>query len=120
MPRWTASENCRRKHSRSKTRSWRLDAISYEAAVASGKFGVMKDASPDPALRNAANEAVKAPFLLVVGVDYRDDVYQALKTFAATKPRLEGEQSRLVSETCGDYRRAGLDLPPGSRQRIET
>jgi thimet oligopeptidase len=95
-----------------------LDRINYEASVAAGKFGVMKDTSPSAALRDAANEAVKKLAAWSVEVDYREDVYHAIQRFAATKPALEGEEARLVTETLRDYRRAGLELPPDAQKRI--
>jgi len=54
-----------------------------------------------------------------VGLDYREDVYRALKAFAATQPRLDGEDKKLFEETMRDYRRAGLELPKAQRDEVE-
>ena len=70
-------------------------------------------------LRDAATEALKELEEWTVGLDYREDVYKALKTYADTKPDLKGEDAKLLSETMRDYRRAGLDLPKAQRDEIE-
>ena len=54
-----------------------------------------------------------------MGVDYREDVYKAIKAFADSKPKLSGEDEKLFKETLRDYRRAGLELPPDKRKEVE-
>ena len=54
-----------------------------------------------------------------VGIDYREDVYKAMKAFADTHPKLTGEDEKLLKETMRDYRRAGLELPPDKRKEVE-
>jgi thimet oligopeptidase len=55
----------------------------------------------------------------MVGLDYRQDVYLAVKAYADTQPRLEGEDAKLLAETLRDYRRAGLELPKAQRDEVE-
>src|SRR5438552_15578817 len=69
-------------------------------------------------MRAAAEEAVKAFQEWAVGIDYREDVYKAIKAFADTHPKLSGEDEKLLNETLRDYRRAGLDLPPDPRKEV--
>ena len=54
-----------------------------------------------------------------MGVDYREDVYKAIKAFEKTQPKLSGEDAKLFKETLRDYRRAGLELPPEKRKEVE-
>jgi len=54
-----------------------------------------------------------------VGIDYREDVYKAIKAFADSHPKLSGEDEKLLTETMRDYRRAGLDLPPEKKKEVE-
>jgi thimet oligopeptidase len=54
-----------------------------------------------------------------VGIDYREDVYKAIKAFADTHPKLTGEDEKLLKETLRDYRRAGLELPQDQRKEVE-
>jgi Zn-dependent oligopeptidase len=70
-------------------------------------------------MRNAGEAAVKEFQDWAVGIDYREDVYKAVKAFADTKPKLAGEDKKLLDETMRDYRRAGLALPPDKRKDVE-
>src|SRR5437762_9875314 len=70
-------------------------------------------------MRAAAENAVKEFQDWAVDIDYREDVYKALKAFADAKPKLSGEDKKLFDETMRDYRRAGLALPPEKRKEVE-
>jgi thimet oligopeptidase len=96
-----------------------LDDVTYEASLAANKATVIKETNTNPAMRTAAENAVKAFQDWAVGVDYREDVYKAIKAFANTHPKLAGEDQKLLNETLRDYRRAGLDLPPDQRKEVE-
>src|SRR5204863_540808 len=80
---------------------------------------IIKETNTNPAMRAAAEEAVKTFQEWAVGIDYREDVYKAIKAFANTHPKLSGEDEKLLNETLRDYRRAGLDLPPDQRKEVE-
>jgi len=96
-----------------------LDDLTYEAGNAGNKAVIIKETNTSPAMRTAAENAVKAYQDWGVGIDYREDVYKAIKAFADTHPKLTGEDEKLFNETLRDYRRAGLDLPPEKRQNVE-
>ncbi len=70
-------------------------------------------------LRETAIDAIKELEEWMVGLDYREDVYKAVKAYADTKPRLKGEDGKLLEETMRDYRRAGLELPKAQRDEVE-
>jgi thimet oligopeptidase len=96
-----------------------LDDIGYQISLTDDRFGVIKETSTDVKLRDAATDALKALEEWAVGIDYREDVYKALKAYADRKPRLKGEDARLLTETMRDYRRAGLELPKPQRDEVE-
>ena len=96
-----------------------LDDLSYEASTAANKATIIKQTNKDDAMRTAAENAVKVFQDWAVGIDYREDVYKAMKAFADTHPKLSGEDKKLFDETMRDYRRAGLDLPPDKRKEVE-
>ncbi len=96
-----------------------LDDVTYQASLAANKATIIKETNTNPAMRTAAENAVKAYQDWAVGVDYREDVYKAIKAFADTHPKLSGEDEKLLKETLRDYRRAGLDLPPEQRKEVE-
>ena len=96
-----------------------LDDLTYQAAIAANRATIIKETNTNPAMRSAAENAVKAFQDWAVGIDYREDVYKAIKAFADTHPKLSGEDEKLLKETLRDYRRAGLDLPPNQRKEVE-
>jgi thimet oligopeptidase len=96
-----------------------LDDLSYEAGLTANKVNIIKESSTNPAMRTAAENAEKVFQEWAVGIDYREDVYKTIKTFADTHPKLSGEDKRLFDETLRDYRRAGLALPPDKRKEVE-
>jgi thimet oligopeptidase len=97
-----------------------LDDMGFEVAVVADRLSVLKEAHPDPKLRSAAIDALQKLDDWTVGVDYRKDVYRAVKAFANTKPNLSSEEDRrLLEETLRDYRRAGLELSETQQQQVE-
>ena len=96
-----------------------LDDLTYEASNAANKATIIKETNTNAAMRNAAENAVKTFQDWVVGIDYREDVYKAIKAFADTHPKLSGEDEKLLNETLRDYRRAGLELPADQRKEVE-
>src|SRR5213082_1686675 len=96
-----------------------LDDLAYQAGNAANKAVVIKESNTDEKMRAAGETALKVFQDWAVGVDYREDVYKALKAFADTKPKLSGEDKKLFDETMRDYRRAGLELPPDKRKEVE-
>lgn len=96
-----------------------LDDIGYQANLAANRATLIKETNTSEAMRTAAEKAVKVFQEWAVGVDYREDVYKAVKAFEKTQPKLADEDAKLMKETLRDYRRAGLDLPPEKRQEVE-
>lgn len=96
-----------------------LDHVGYEAGTTGNRLSLIKEVSPDAAIRDAATEALKRFQEWSVGLDYREDVYAAVKAFAETHPKLQGEDAKLFVETLRDYRRAGLELPKDKREEVE-
>jgi thimet oligopeptidase len=96
-----------------------LDDAEYQIGLAANRLSLIKETSTNAALRDAATDAIKELEEWSVGLDYREDVYHAIKAFADTKPKLKGEHEKLLSETMRDYRRAGLELPKAERDEVE-
>lgn len=96
-----------------------LDDIGYEAGLTGNRVYLIKETSTSAPVRDAATDAIKVFQEWAVGLDYREDVYRAVKAFEAKKPVLKGEDARLLEETLRDYRRAGLELPKAERDEVE-
>jgi thimet oligopeptidase len=96
-----------------------LDDLGFQLAAVDNRLSVIEQTSTNAALRDAATEGLKQFESWMVGLDYREDVYRALKAYADTQPQLAGEDAKLLFETMRDYRRAGLDLPKAERDEVE-
>jgi thimet oligopeptidase len=96
-----------------------LDDLAYQAGLAANRAGIIKESSTNEKMRTAGENAVKVFQDWAVSIDYREDVYKAVKAFADTHPKLSGEDKKLLDETMRDYRRAGLALPPEKRKEVE-
>jgi thimet oligopeptidase len=96
-----------------------LDDLTYEAGLTANKVNLIKESNTNAAMRAAGENAVKVFQDWAVGIDYREDVYKAIKAFADSHPKLSGEDEKLLNETMRDYRRAGLDLPPEKKKEVE-
>ncbi len=96
-----------------------LDQLGHQIGGAMSRLYLIKETSTSEAMRDAATEAVKKLQEWAVGLDYREDVYQAVKAYADAQPKLAGEEAKLLEETMRDYRRAGLALPKAERDQVE-
>ena len=96
-----------------------LDDIGYGVGTTANRLSLIKETSRNAALRDAATEATKTLSAWAVGLDYREDVYRAVKRYAAKKANLVGEEAKLLAETLRDYKRAGLELPKAQRDEVE-
>jgi thimet oligopeptidase len=96
-----------------------LDDAGYQTSLAADRLSLIKETSTDAAVRDAATEAVKDLEQWSVGLEYREDVYRAVKAYADTNPKLADEPAKLLFETMRDYRRAGLALPKAKRDKVE-
>jgi thimet oligopeptidase len=79
----------------------------------------MQYVSTDAKVRDDSRAAEEAVSNWQIALGKREDLYRAVKAYAAKSPRLEGEQKRLLEFTLRDYRRAGMELPADKRERVK-
>jgi thimet oligopeptidase len=96
-----------------------LDDAFYEVLNVSDRIDVIRETSPDEAMRDKALEASKKIQAWYVAAGFREDVYKTVAAYAETRPELEGEDAMLFKETLRDYRRNGMALPEEKRQRLK-
>lgn len=96
-----------------------LDDLAFQLGLSANRLSLIKETSTEAAMRDAATDGIKTLEEWMVGLDYREDVYRALKAYAETQPALVGEDAKLLFETMRDYRRAGLELPKAERDEVE-
>lgn len=96
-----------------------LDDLGFQLALVANRLSLIEQTSTNAAVRDAATDTIKRLSAWMVGLDYREDVYAAVKAYADIRPRLAGEDAKLLSETMRDYRRAGLGLAKADRDEVE-
>jgi thimet oligopeptidase len=96
-----------------------FDAITSAVSTWANQVGMIGESHPDKAVRDAARAAEVTLQNWGIALEYREDIYRALKTFADSKPALDPQQQRLMDLTMRDFRRAGLALPPVERTQVE-
>lgn len=95
------------------------DEITARVAEVYQVIGTVAESSTEATMRDTANELSVKLQEWSVGLDYRDDIYRALKAVADSKPKLGAEEQRLLNEQMRSYRRAGLALPAAERAEVE-
>ncbi len=95
------------------------DAITSRVGEVYQIIATVAESALDQAMRDTANETTVRLQEWSVGLDYRQDIYQALKAVADSKPKLDAQSQRLVDEQMRSYRRAGLGLTPSERSEVE-
>lgn len=96
-----------------------IDDLMLAPTVTANRLNLVKETSRDAAVREAATVALKTFSEWAVGLEYREDVFAAVKAFADKKLKLKGEEAKLLKETLRDYKRAGLGLPKAERDEVE-
>ena len=96
-----------------------IDTAMFHAGNTASRLYLIKETSPNAAVREAAAAAIKEFSEWSVGLEYREDVYAVVKAFADRRPALEAVEQKLLDELLRDYRRAGLALPRAERDEVE-
>ncbi len=95
-----------------------IDDISAELDTATSLIYFQQYVSTDAKERDAGRAAQEAVSNFLIALSRREDLYKVVRDYAATKPKLKGEQARLLEFTLRDYRRAGMSLPKAKRDRL--
>lgn len=96
-----------------------LDDLSTRLDTDTSLFIFMENVSTNADERDQARAADEAVSNWAVALGKREDLYKAIKAYADTKPKLDGEKARLLEFTMRDYRRAGMNLPKDQREKLQ-
>lgn len=80
---------------------------------------LMTAVSPDAAVRAAADALDTEQNEYFTRFGYREDIYRAVREYAAKGETLAGESQRLLEKWLRDYRKSGMDLPPERREHLQ-
>ena len=98
-----------------------LNELAAAFTIAGGKGAFLGRAHPDSDVRDAAVAADERMRKYVTELEFRTDLYEAVKEYAEAPEAagLEGEKRRLVDFTMRDFRRAGHELDEESRAELK-
>ncbi|MBS1722125.1 MAG: Zn-dependent oligopeptidase [Armatimonadetes bacterium] len=96
-----------------------LDDLSVRLDNDTSLVAFQQFVSTDAAERDAARATDEAVTNWGIELSKREDLYKAIKAYADTNPKLEGEKKRMLDFTMRDYRRAGMMLPADQRERLK-
>lgn len=96
-----------------------LDAIDVWMDNETSMAIFMQHVSPDAKLRDEGRAAEEAVVNWGIEVGKREDLYKAVKEYADSNPKLDGEQKRLLEFVMRDYRRSGISLPKDKREKLK-
>ena len=98
-----------------------LELAGAELVRAYGRGAFMGQVHTDAAVRDAGNEAEERLNKWRVAINFRTDLYEAVKAFSQTDEAggLHGERARLLAHWLRDFRRAGHELPAEERAELE-
>ena len=95
-----------------------LDDIQAQLELDTNQMQFLAFVSPDEGKRNTGRQATQDIEAWLIEVSKREDLYDAVKAYAATDPTLYGEQERLLAHTMRDYRRSGMELTAAQRDEL--
>lgn len=78
----------------------------------------MQYVHPDPKVREQSRMDEEILSSWYIDLSKREDLYNAVKSYASTNPKLDGERKRYLDFTLRDYRRAGMNLPKAKRDQL--
>ncbi len=98
-----------------------LDQIADRLGRVWGETAFLGYVHPDASVREAGRRVEEQLAKWSVALAFRDDVYDTVRRFAETTEAaaLDGEQARLLEFTLRDFRKAGHDLDPDDRRRLQ-
>jgi thimet oligopeptidase len=97
---------------------WAFDRTLFDLSDKTAADTFLEQVSTSASVRDAGNQCEILLSQFNVDVFSREDLYKALKDYAAKKEPLKGEDARLLDKTLLDFRRSGLELPPKTRDEV--
>ena len=96
-----------------------FDSLWCDAMEVANRIYLLKEVHPNGEIRESADSAIKKFQQWSVGIDYREDLYEAFRLYSNSNPKLEGERERFLKDTMRDYERSGMGLEKNQRNEVE-
>lgn len=96
-----------------------LDDLSDQESTVMNRIHFLQNVSTDEALRIAAHEVEVEWQHWAVEKAYNENVYKAVKAYAAKGEKLSGEDQKYLEEILRDYKRMGMELSLAEREKLQ-
>lgn len=96
-----------------------IEASGDEVGVFLNRIGFLMNVSPDAGVREAAKSALDRLNKEIVDIEYDEEIYRAVKTYAAKGEALEGSDAKLFRDTMRAYWRMGFEIDPALRAELK-
>lgn len=98
-----------------------LEEVTAALATTYGQGPFLSNVHPDEGTRDAARASEEALSKWQVGIIFRSDLYESVRALSTTDEAaaLSGERKRFLDFTLRDFRRAGHELSPERKERLE-
>ncbi|OGS38863.1 MAG: hypothetical protein A2506_07775 [Elusimicrobia bacterium RIFOXYD12_FULL_66_9] len=97
---------------------WAFDRILAQLYEDTSSDQFMKHVSVSSAARSAGNDCETEIGKFYIDVYSREDLYKALKDYAAKGDALKDDYARLLEKQLLDFRRSGMELPSADRAQL--
>lgn len=101
-----------------------LDASYDGISDAASQINILQEASPDKAVRTAAQQAIKTLEKSLIAIERDPQIWKALKEYEAgawkqERKNLSPVEHKLFHDILLDFKRMGFDLPPQKQVRLK-
>jgi len=97
----------------------RLEKSDTIVSDAYGLLAIVANTHTDAELRQTADDAMSELSKKLIQFSYREDIYQIVKRYAATKPELEVQAQLYLEDSIKGYQRIGMHLPEDKKEQLK-
>ena len=96
-----------------------LEASDDRASDETNRIAILKEVSPDAAVRAAAAQTLEALQKQLVEIEFDPRMYAVIKEYAARREKLAGPEKLLFTDLKKGYERMGFDLSKAKRAKLK-
>lgn len=96
-----------------------LESSDYDLSDSIGYIEIHRETSTDPHIRKIAKETLERVSKQMVDIEYDEDIYRAVKEYAAKGKKLTDADKKLLKDMLLGCKRMGFDLPKEKRDILQ-
>lgn len=96
-----------------------LEASGYGLSDQINKIAILKETSPEKAVREGAGRVMDSLHKRLVDIEFDPRMYQVIKEYDKKRQKLAGPEKLLYRDMKRGYERMGFDLPKAKQARLK-